>query len=100
MAKPVFSLPQLAAFCRRAQWAKKRDFCKALTQNLTQPIAPTCHDVAQTATKGGIALLPSLLPEPVVPLGFGTPCPEMSLGDASSGGGTRTPDTRIMIPLL
>ncbi len=31
---------------------------------------------------------------------FDTPCLLLSLCDASSGGGTRTPDTRIMIPLL
>jgi hypothetical protein len=31
---------------------------------------------------------------------FGTVIPGLSDGDQNSGGGTRTPDTRIMIPLL
>ncbi len=38
--------------------------------------------------------------KPLPEQGFGVESQPVTLADASSGGGTRTPDTRIMIPLL
>ena len=39
-------------------------------------------------------------PKPLSFMEFGATCHQVTLLDMSSGGGTRTPDTRIMIPLL
>jgi len=71
-----------------------------LTQDLTQPIAPTCPETAQPVTKGGGVSVPIPTTEPLGASGVGTACPDLSPDDPSSGAGTRTPDTRIMIPLL
>jgi len=71
-----------------------------LTQDLTQPIGPTCPEVAHVVTMGDA--LPPQIPtaQPIVASGLGITFPDLSPDDASSGGRTRTYDTRIMIPLL
>ena len=57
-------------------------------------------ELSQPVTMGGDDPLPIASIEPYEATVFSTDCHEMSPGDSSSGGRTRTYDTRIMIPLL
>ena len=66
----------------------------------TQTTVPTGLEESQPATIGGEVLFPAISIEPYVVTVVSTDCPEVSPTDSSSGGRSRTYDTRIMIPLL
>ena len=70
------------------------------TGKWTETLSAECPEESQPVTMGNAIPLPLLSTEPIVVGGFSVGCPEMSLDDISSGAGIRTPDTRIMIPLL
>ena len=70
------------------------------TQKLTQGIGSGCPEVSQDGTTPPPTENGDGCSQTVVLQELGVPCPELAWKDISSGGGTRTPDTRIMIPLL
>ncbi len=55
-------------------------------------------DVEQS--EGELVTLRERKQKPLTEQGFAPDCRWLTSDDASSGGGIRTPDTRIMIPLL
>jgi hypothetical protein len=70
------------------------------TQNGTHEIGINCPEAAHGDTTSPNDSSEPVAPKTVVLQHLGTPCLDVALIDTSSGGGTRTPDTRIMIPLL
>jgi integrase len=70
------------------------------TEKWTGAMSAEGHGEAQPVTTGGEVPFPTLSMEPYVVSVVSTDCHESSLSDSSSGGRSRTYDTRIMIPLL
>jgi hypothetical protein len=60
----------------------------------------SCPEPAAGGTEAPAETAQKETPNPLLPLEFGVFFPGLTPDVISSGGGTRTPDTRIMIPLL
>jgi hypothetical protein len=71
-----------------------------LTVDLTVEDSSDSADTSPIVTLGGEVTSPVPSSQPLVASPLSDGCPDLSAIDMSSGAGTRTPDTRIMIPLL
>ena len=70
------------------------------TLSFTQEIGFCCPEVSLPVTELEPEPVKEETPKPVNVEDLGVVCLDVSSYDTSSGGGIRTPDTRIMIPLL
>ena len=68
------------------------------TQNWTQASVTDCHEQSPEGAEPKADVSKEKTPNPLPVLEFGVDLPDVTPIVTSSGGGTRTPDTRIMIP--
>ena len=71
-----------------------------VAQGVAQTSGPGVQSVSPVGTPGKKTNSETPKKKSLSEQGLGVECHPLALDDTSSGGGTRTPDTRIMIPLL